>query len=115
MAAEQAAINAQDLWFAEAKEFGEDNIAGGGMVEEGDGGGGGRFINNEDPGLPAGAQCESSTKYKKAHPQLCHEIESNPWEPADALCIMVGWTNPVTAYPCGAYGAIREATKHHHP
>jgi hypothetical protein len=34
-AAEQAAIEAQNRWFAEAKEFGEDNIAGGGMVEEG--------------------------------------------------------------------------------
>jgi hypothetical protein len=43
---------------------------------------------------------------------LCHKIESNPWEPADAFCISVGWTNPFTD-PCGAYGAIREATKHH--
>jgi RHS repeat-associated protein len=35
----------------------------------------------------------------------------SPWEPADALCITVGWTNPVTGYICGAYGAIRVATK----
>jgi RHS repeat-associated protein len=40
-AAEQATINAQDRWDAEAKQFGEEHIAGGGMVEGGEEGGGG--------------------------------------------------------------------------
>jgi RHS repeat-associated protein len=69
---------------------------------------------HSDPGLPPGAQCEGATdskKYKKEHKKLCHEIESNPWEPADAFCISVGWTNPFTGYACGAYGAGRVATK----
>jgi RHS repeat-associated protein len=76
------------------------------------------FTNNEDPGLPEGARCEGngdSAQYKKEHPKLCHEIESSPWEPADAFCVMVGWTNPITGPVCGAYGATREATKKHHP
>ncbi len=75
--------------------------------------GGSHFIT--DPGLPAGAQCEGNTdskKYKKEHPKLCHEIESNPWEPADAWCAMFWWTSPAAAAACGVYGSAREFTKH---
>ena len=82
--------------------------------EEGGGYKPSRHSNNEDPGLPPGAQCEGavdSKKYKKEHKKLCHEIESNPWEPADAFCISVGWTVPFTGYLCGAYGAARATTK----
>jgi hypothetical protein len=38
-------------------------------------------------------------------------IGGSPWEPVDGFCISVGWTNPITGYACGAYGAVREATK----
>jgi RHS repeat-associated protein len=91
MAAEQAATYAQDRWDAEAKEFGEDNIAGGGMAEESDGSGGfSQFFRiHADPGTTPGSSCEGSVdskKYKKEHKKLCHEIESNPWEPAEAFC-----------------------------
>jgi hypothetical protein len=67
-----------------------------------------------DPGLPAGAQCEGNTdskKYKKEHPKLCREIESNPWEPADALCETFWWVAlPASGTVCGAYGSIRYYT-----
>ena len=63
---------------------------------EGGGAGFGRFANNEDPGLPPGAQCEGaadSKRYKKEHPKLCHEIESRPWEPLEAWCWL--FPNPI--------------------
>ena len=37
-------------------------------------------------------------------------IGGDPWEPADFLCITIGWTNPITGYACGAYGAARYVT-----
>jgi RHS repeat-associated protein len=86
-------------------------------IEEGGSGGLSNFLRiHGDPGLPPGARCEGnidSKQYKKEHPKLCHENEKNPWEPADAFCVFVGWTNPITGYACGAYGATREATKKH--
>jgi RHS repeat-associated protein len=66
------------------------------------------FSNNEDPGLPPGAQCEgavNSKKYKREHKKLCHVIESNPWEPAEAFCWLIPG-NPV----CGTFEKIRKAT-----
>jgi RHS repeat-associated protein len=74
--------------------------------------GGSHFIT--DPGVPAGALCEGSVdskKYKKEHPKLCHEIESNPWEPLDAFCLTVGAFNPFTGHECAAYNVGRAATK----
>lgn len=67
-------------------------ITPGGGEEDGDGLS--NFVSiHGDPGLPPGAQCEgavNSKQYKKQHPKLCHEIESNPWEPVDAFCEAVG-------------------------
>ena len=62
-----------------------------------------------EPGVPAGAQCESNSKYKKGHPKLCHEIESNPWEPVDAYCATFFWVPPV-GVACGAVESVHYYT-----
>lgn len=59
-----------------------------------------------DGGYCGGRWVEKSGKghYSGEH------IGGDPWEPADFLCITIGWTNPVTGYACGAYGAARHVT-----
>jgi RHS repeat-associated protein len=92
-----------------------------GQEVEGCGGGGGsvadgRNAKNEDPGLPPGARCEGnvdSKQYRKEHPKLCHEIESNPGEPAEALCAAFWWTNPWLAAGCSAGGSAKYFAEHH--
>jgi RHS repeat-associated protein len=75
----------------------------------------GRLANHLEPGVPPGARCEGSTdskKYKKEHPKLCHEIESNPWEPAEAFCAAFWWTNPWLAGGCSAGGSAKYFAEH---
>jgi RHS repeat-associated protein len=59
------------------------------------------------PGLPPGASCEGSVqskKYKHEHQRLCHEIESNPWEPVRAFCFITIVATPA----CNIFEKVRE-------
>lgn len=82
-----------------------------------EGGGLSNFLRaHGDPGLPPGARCEGNTdskRYKKEHPKLCHEIESRPWEPAEAFCATFWWANPWLAGGCAAGGSAKYYAEHH--
>ncbi len=101
-AAEEGPLGGYAGWACEyAAETGQQAAGCGGV-------GLGSFASHEDPGQAPGASCEGSVdskKYKKEHPKLCHEIESNPWEPVYAWCYL--FPNPV----CNVAEKVRE-TKH---
>jgi RHS repeat-associated protein len=62
-----------------------------------------------DVGYCRGHWIKKSTR----HHRHGEPIGGSPWEPFDGFCVLVGWTNPMTGYACGAYGVIRVRTTRH--
>ena len=80
------------------------------------GGGGHPFRNLENPGVPPAFICNTRPKSKwgslKKYCEKYQKESGSPWEPWDALCATLGWTNPVSGVGCGIYGAGRYVSEH---
>ncbi len=82
-------------------------VPGGGMVEEGGGSGRLHLITDSGDGCGDGKYCKGEWVGPSEHGHRHGEhIGGSPWEPADAICILYGWT-PI----CWAYGSVRTVTK----
>jgi hypothetical protein len=65
---------------------------------------------NGEPGVPAGAECETSTKYKHERPKLCKEVEAAGNEGIEAIDLVCQFADgvPIAGEGCDAFEAAKE-------